>query len=45
VYSVVETGANVGVVNATVSGSNVLVQYVAANAGTNVRISKQYMPI
>jgi hypothetical protein len=45
VYGVVETGSNVGVVSASVSGSNVVVQYVAANAGTNVRISKQYMTI
>jgi hypothetical protein len=45
VYGVVETGSNVGVVLASVSGSNVIVQYVAANAGTNVRISKQYMTI
>ena len=45
VYGVVETGSNVGVVSATISGSNVIVQYVAANAGTNVRISKQYMTI
>jgi hypothetical protein len=45
VYGVVETGSNVGVVSASISGGNVVVQYVAANAGTNVRISKQYMPI
>jgi hypothetical protein len=41
-YGTVRTNSNLGVVSATVSGSNTLLQFVAANAATNVRITKDY---
>jgi hypothetical protein len=45
VYGTVQTGGNLGVTTATVSGGNTLVQFVAANASTNVRIFREYVPV
>jgi hypothetical protein len=44
-YGTIQTGANVGVVSATQSGSNAQLQFVSTSAGTNVRITKDYMVI
>jgi hypothetical protein len=44
-YGVVQTNGNLGVLSTTVSGSNVLVQFVAANATNTVRISREYLPV
>ena len=41
-YGTVRTGANLGILSATVSGSNTLVQFIAANATNNVRVQKNY---
>jgi hypothetical protein len=46
IYSAVSTtGANLGIVSATVSGSSVQVSYTANNSNTNVRVKKDYMKI
>ena len=45
VYGVTETNGNVGVFETTISGSNVLLQYIASTNNTNVRIYKIYNPI
>jgi hypothetical protein len=45
VYGIVETAGNVGTFETTISGSDVLLQYVAAQNNTNVRIYKIYNPI
>jgi hypothetical protein len=44
-YAVIQTGGNLGVVSATQSGTNTLVQFTAANASNNVRIKKDYIAI
>ena len=44
-YGVVQTNGNLGVLTATQSGSNALVQFVAANASTTVRVSPTYLTI
>ena len=44
-YGVVQTGGNLGVLSATVSGSNTLVQFTAANATNTVKLFKQYVPV
>lgn len=44
-YGVVRTGANLGTTTTTISTGSVLVQFVAANASTNVRVDKTYMVI
>ena len=44
-YSTINTSANVGVTSATFSGSNVLLQYIAASSGAVVRIKKDYIAI
>ena len=44
-YGTVQTAGNLGVVTATQSGSNALLQFVAANSSTNVRITKDYLLI
>jgi hypothetical protein len=44
-YGVVKTGANLGTVTTTISAGSVLLQFVAANANTNVRVMKTYMVI
>jgi hypothetical protein len=44
-YGIVQTNGNVGVLSATVSGGNVNVNFTAANANTNVRVSKEYVLI
>lgn len=44
-YSTINTNANVGITSATLSGGTVYLQYIAANAGATVRISKQYLKI
>ena len=44
-YGIVQTNGNVGVLSATVSGGNVNVNFIAANANTNVRVSKEYVLI
>ena len=45
VYAVISSGASLGNVTATINGTNVLVQYTAANNNTNVRTLKQYIVI
>jgi hypothetical protein len=45
VYAVISSGASLGNVSATVNGTNVLVQYTAANNNTNVRTLKHYVVI
>jgi hypothetical protein len=44
-FGVVSTNGNLGILTTGISGSTVSVNFVAANNGTNVRISKQYMLI
>jgi hypothetical protein len=44
-YGVVQTNGNLGIVTATQSSTNTLVQFVAANASNQVRIKKTYMLI
>jgi hypothetical protein len=44
-YGSIQTNGNLGVLSATVSGSNVLVQFIAANSTNTVRISREYLPI
>ena len=44
-FGVIDTGSNVGVTAATLSGGTVALQYIAAGAGTNVRITKDYVLI
>jgi hypothetical protein len=44
-YGIVQTNGNVGVLTATISGGTVSVNFVAANANTNVRVSKEYLII
>lgn len=44
-YGVVQTSGNLGVLSATQSGSNALLQFIAANATNNVRITKDYLLI
>ena len=44
-YGVVQTGGNLGVLSATVSGSNTLVQFTSANATNTVKLFKQYVPV
>ena len=45
IYGVLTTGNLLGNVSATISGSNVLVQYTANNNNTNIRTLKQYLII
>jgi hypothetical protein len=45
VYAVISTGASLGNVTATINGTNVLVQYTAANNNTNIRTLKHYVVI
>jgi hypothetical protein len=45
VYAVISSGGSLGNVTATINGTNVLVQYTAANNNTNVRILKHYIVI
>jgi hypothetical protein len=44
-YAVIQTGSNLGVMSATVSSGNVLVQFVPAISSTTVRLTKDYMVI
>ena len=44
-YSTINTNANVGVTSATLSGGNVVLQYIAANSGAVVRVKKDYVAI
>lgn len=44
-YGTLQTNGNLGVVQATQSGSNTLIQFIAANATNNVRIKKDYIAI
>jgi hypothetical protein len=44
-YGVVQTNGNLGVLAATVSGGNTLLQFIATNATNNVRIKKEYIVI
>jgi hypothetical protein len=44
-YGTIQTNGNLGVVTATQSGSNALLQFVALSSSTNVRISKEYILI
>ena len=44
-YGVLSTNGNLGLVQATQSGSNTLIQFIAANATNSVRIKKDYLLI
>jgi len=44
-YGIVQTAGNLGIVTATVSGSNTLIQFTAANAGTIVRTKADMLVI
>jgi hypothetical protein len=44
-FGVVSTSGNLGILTTGISGGTLSVNFVAANNGTNVRISKQYMLI
>jgi hypothetical protein len=44
-YGAINTGGNLGVLSATQSGSNTLVQFTAVNATNSVRIQKDYLNI
>ena len=44
-YGTVQTNGNLGVVAVTQSGTNALVQFIAANATNSVRIKKDYLLI
>jgi hypothetical protein len=44
-YGIVQTSGNLGVVQATQSGTNTLIQFIAANATNIVRIKKDYLAI
>ena len=44
-YAIVQPNGNVGVAQATISGSNVLVQFIPIANNTNVRIFKEYIPV
>ena len=44
-YGTVQTNGNIGVLSATQSGSNALLQFIATNATNNVRIQKDYLLI
>ena len=44
-YGTLQTNGNLGVVQATQSGTNTLIQFIAANATNTVRIKKDYIAI
>jgi hypothetical protein len=44
-YGTINTGGNLGVLSATQSGSNTLLQFTAVNATNSVRIKKDYLNI
>ena len=44
-YGTLQTSGNLGVLSATISGSNTLVQFTAANATNTVRTFRQYIPL
>jgi hypothetical protein len=44
-YATLQTNGNLGILQATQSGSNTLVQFIAANATNSVRIKKDYLMI
>jgi hypothetical protein len=44
-YGIVQTNGNVGVLSVGISGGTLSVNFIAANANTNVRVSKEYMTI
>ena len=44
-YGTIQTAGNLGIISATQSGSDALLQFVALNASTNVRITKEYLLI
>ena len=44
-FGIVQTDGNVGVLSASIVGSAVNVNFIAANANTNVRVSKEYVLI
>ena len=44
-YGTIQTNGNLGVMQATQSGTNTLIQFIAANATNNVRIKKDYIAI
>ena len=41
-YGVVQTGGNLGVLSASIAGGTMTLNFIAANASTNVRIRKEY---
>ena len=44
-YGTLQTNGNLGVVQATQSGTNTLIQFIAANATNNVRVKKDYLAV
>ena len=44
-YGIVQTNGNLGVISATQSGTNTLVQFIATNTNTNVRVKTDYITI
>ena len=44
-YGTIGTNGNLGVLQATQSGTNTLVQFIATNATNNVRITKDYLAV
>ena len=44
-YATIDTGANLGVTAATLTGGNVLLQYIASTSSSTVRITKDYLLI
>ena len=44
-YGIVSTNGNLGIISATISGSNVLLQFTAANASNQVRLYREYIPL
>ena len=44
-YGVINSGTSLGTISATISGSNVLLQYTAISTNTDIRLSKNYLII
>ena len=44
-YGIVQTAGNLGVLAATVSGGNTLLQFIATNATNTVRVKKEYIAV
>ena len=44
-YGIINSGTSLGTISATISGSNVLLQYTAISTNTDIRLSKNYLII